>query len=102
MASRHTAEFSARKVVGTAVKDDTGRKLGQIENVLVDQSGEIVFAVVGFGTVGVVRGRELSHRIPWESLTYQESANAYVVDYSEDELTPAPALAENGVAPRYW
>lgn len=117
-ASGHTSAITAKKVIGTAVKDATGNKIGQIEDVVLDkQSNNIMFAVVGFG--GFLGVAEKYHPIPWSSLDYDEDENGYVVSYSKDQLKAAPADSIEALtkgdgfvyrdraydyyqAPRYW
>jgi sporulation protein YlmC with PRC-barrel domain len=117
-ASGHTSAITARKVIGTAVKDPTGKKIGQVEDVVLDkQSNNIMFAVVGFG--GFLGVAEKYHPIPWSSLDYDEDENGYVVSYSKDQLKAAPADSIEALtrgdgfayrdraydyyqAPRYW
>ena len=72
-ASGHTSAIRAKKVIGTAVKDPSGKKIGVIEDVVLDkQSNNIMFAVVGFG--GFLGVKEKFHPIPWESLDYDETS----------------------------
>jgi sporulation protein YlmC with PRC-barrel domain len=117
-ASGHTSAIRAKKVIGTSVHDGSGRKIGAIEDVVLDkQSDSIMFAVVGFG--GFLGIGEKYHPIPWSSLDYSESDGAYVVPYTEAELRAAPngsideLTREGGIAvrdttydyykaPRYW
>jgi sporulation protein YlmC with PRC-barrel domain len=89
-ASEHTSAIRAKKVIGTAVKDPSGRKIGVIEDVILDkESNNILFAVVGFG--GFLGIKEKFHPLPWESLDYDESRGSYVVDYLKEQLAAAPA-----------
>ena len=117
-ASGHTSAIRAKKVIGTNVKDTSGTKIGQIEDVILDkQSNSILFAVVGFG--GFLGMAEKYHPIPWSALDYQEGENAYVVTYTKDQLKSAPAGSIDELtrgdgldiraktydyyhAPRYW
>jgi sporulation protein YlmC with PRC-barrel domain len=117
-ASGHTSAIRAKKVLGTNVKDASGKKIGEIEDVVLDkQSNSILFAVVGFG--GFLGMNEKYHPIPWSSLDYNEGENSYVVDYTKEQLQAAPAgsidelTREDGTsfrdraydyykAPRYW
>jgi sporulation protein YlmC with PRC-barrel domain len=117
-ASGHTSAIRAKKVIGTNVKDTTGKTIGQIEDVVLDKlSNNIMFAVVGFG--GFLGMAEKYHPIPWSALDYDESENAYTVGYTKDQLKAAPAgsidelTRDDGVgvrnrtfdyykAPRYW
>jgi sporulation protein YlmC with PRC-barrel domain len=116
--SGHTSAIRARKVIGSSVQDGAGRKIGQVEDVVLDkQSDHILFAVVGFG--GFLGIGEKYHPIPWSTLDYSDSAGAYVVPFTEDQLRAAPSgsieelTREDGdavrdrtfdyyKAPRYW
>jgi sporulation protein YlmC with PRC-barrel domain len=116
--SGHTSAIRAKKVIGTDVKDTSGAKIGQIEDVVLDkQSNNIMFAVVGFG--GFLGMSEKYHPLPWESLNYDEDESAYVVNYTRAQLEAAPTgsideLTRNDgrqfrdrtyeyyKAPRYW
>lgn len=92
--SGHTRAIRAKKVLGTSVKDTSGKKIGEIEDVMLDKvSNNIMFAVVGFG--GLFGIAEKYHPIPWSSLDYNESENAYVVNYTREQLEAAPAASIN-------
>jgi sporulation protein YlmC with PRC-barrel domain len=117
-ATGHTSAIRAKKVIGTQVKDTSGRKIGQIEDVVLDKgSNSIMFAVVGFG--GFLGMAEKFHPIPWSSLDYDEGESSYVVGYTKEQLQAAPAgsidelTRDDSVsyrdraydyykAPRYW
>ncbi len=117
-ASGHTSAIRAKKVIGTNVKDTSGQKIGEIEDVVLDkQSNNIMFAVVGFG--GFLGMAEKYHPIPWAALDYDEKQSSYVVSYTKEQLEAAPAgsidelTRESGVqfrdraydyykSPRYW
>ena len=117
-ASGHTSAIRAKKVIGTNVKDNTGQKIGEIEDVVLDkQSNSIMFAVVSFG--GFLGAGEKYHPLPWAVLEYDENENAYIVPYTKEQLKSAPAgsvselVREGGIstreqahnyykAPRYW
>jgi sporulation protein YlmC with PRC-barrel domain len=114
----HTSAIRAKKVIGTNVKDPSGRKIGEIEDVMLDkQSNSIMFAVVGFG--GFLGMAEKYHPVPWSSLDYQPAENAYIVNFTKEQLQAAPAgsieelTRDDGTsfrdraydyykAPRYW
>ena len=117
-ASGHTAAIRATKVLGTNVKDSTGKSIGEIEDIVLDKlSNNIMFAVVGFG--GFLGMGEKFHPLPWSSLEYDESEGGYIVDLSKDVLKAAPAYSLDELtqgdgtrfrdqvydyykAPRYW
>jgi len=68
-ATGHTTAIRAKKVLGTNVKDPSGKKIGEIEDVVLDkQSNSILFAVVGFG--GFLGMAEKYHPVPWSTLDY--------------------------------
>lgn len=116
--SGHTSAIRARKVIGTHVKDTSGRRIGEIEDVVLDKlSNNILFAVVGFG--GFLGMAEKYHPIPWSALDYDPGENSYVVSYTKEQLQAAPAASideltqDDGIsfrdkaydyykAPRYW
>lgn len=86
----HTQAIRVKKVLGTAVKDSAGDKIGRIEDVVLDKlTNNIMFAVVGFG--GVAGMGEKFHPIPWASLDYDKSEDAYVVGMTKEQLKQAPA-----------
>ncbi len=117
-ASGHTKAICAKKVSGTNVNDRSGNKIGQVEDVVLDkQSNNIMFAIVSFG--GLLGVNAKYHPVPWASLDYEPSQDAYVVDYTKAQLEAAPAdsieeLTRNDGtayrdraykyydAPRYW
>lgn len=104
-ASGHGDAICASKVIGTNVKDAAGKKIGEVEDVVLDKrSNSILFAIVGFG--GFLGMAEKYHPLPWVSLTYDADENAYIVGYTKEQLQAAPAgsvdelTRENGVSVR--
>jgi sporulation protein YlmC with PRC-barrel domain len=89
-ASGHTTAIRAGKVIGTNVKNVSGEKVGEVEDVVLDkQSNNIMFAIVGFG--GFLGVGEKYHPIPWSALKYDEQEGSYVVNLTKDQLKSAPA-----------
>ena len=117
-ASGHTSAIRAKKVLGTTVKDPTGEKIGEIEDIVLDkESNNIMFAVVSFG--GFLGMGDKYHPLPWSMLDYDPEENSYVVNVTKEQLQSAPAdsvaaLTRNDGrayrdsaysyydAPRYW
>jgi sporulation protein YlmC with PRC-barrel domain len=88
--SGHTSAIRAKKVLGTDVKDASGRSIGKVEDIVLDKlSSNIMFAIVGFG--GFLGIGEKYHPLPWSTLDYDESQGGYVVDMSKEQLKAAPA-----------
>jgi sporulation protein YlmC with PRC-barrel domain len=117
-ATGHTSAIRAKKVLGTNVTDRSGKKIGEVEDVVLDkESNSILFAVIGFG--GFLGIAEKYHPVPWAALDYDESQGSYVVDYTKEQLQAAPAGSIDELtrgdglqfrdrtydyykAPRYW
>lgn len=88
--SGHTSAIRVSKVLGTSVQDPSGHKIGEVEDVVLDkQSNNIMFAVLSFG--GFLGVGAKYHPLPWAALDYNEKQNAYVVDYTREQLQAAPA-----------
>nr|ACN58772.1 PRC-barrel domain protein [uncultured bacterium BLR8] len=88
--SGHTTAIRAKKVIGTNVKDRSGKKIGEVEDVVLDKkSNNIMFAVVGFG--GFLGVAEKFHPIPWAALDYVPGEHSYVVDFTKEQLKAAPS-----------
>lgn len=116
--SGHTSAIRASTVTGTDVHDTAGRKIGEIEDIMLDKlSNNIMFAVVSFG--GFLGVAEKYHPLPWSSLKFDKSKDGYIVEVTKEQLEAAPAgsideLARNDgqdfrnqafdyyKAPRYW
>jgi sporulation protein YlmC with PRC-barrel domain len=116
--SGHTSAIRAKKVLGTAVTDAAGQKIGEIEDIVLDkESNNIMFAVVSFG--GFLGIGDKYHPVPWSMLDYNPEAHSYVVSATREQLQSAPsdsvaALTRNDGrafrdsafsyydAPRYW
>jgi hypothetical protein len=89
-ASGHTVAITATKVIGTPVRDRAGRKIGHIEDIVLDKlSNNVLFAVVGFG--GFLNIAEKFHPLPWGALDYRPEDGSYVVSFSREQLEAAPA-----------
>ena len=88
--SGHTKAIRAGRVIGAHVRDLTGKRIGEVEDVMLDkESNEILFAVVGFG--GYLGEPGKYHPIPWAALEFDEDQNAYVMSYTKELLQGAPA-----------
>ena len=77
-------------MIGTNVKDPSGKKIGAIEDVMLDKESNSI-AVVGFG--GFLGVAEKYHPMPWSALEFSEDQDAYVVNYTKEQLQAAPAAS---------
>lgn len=88
-ASGHTSAIRAKKVIGTNVYDQSRKKIGSIEDVVLEKtSNDIMFAIVSFG--GFLGIGEKFHPLPWSSLNYDKDADGYVVSHTKEQLSSAP------------
>jgi sporulation protein YlmC with PRC-barrel domain len=86
----HTSAILASKVKGTTVYNDTGDKIGTVEDIVLDkESNQILFAALGFG--GILGVGEKYYPVPWSLLDYNEEKGGYVVPLSKDRLENAPS-----------
>jgi sporulation protein YlmC with PRC-barrel domain len=90
MATTPSRLISGSNIAGTAVYDDHGKKLGHIDDVMIDKStGRVVYAVLAAG--GFFGINDKHHPLPWTALRYDPTLDGYVVAISQDVLTGAPA-----------
>src|SRR5690606_11363871 len=77
-ASGHTTAIRATRAVGTDIYNLDGKKIGKIEDLVLDKTDNaIMFAVAGFG--GFLGIGEKYHALPWASLDYSADTGGYVV-----------------------
>ncbi|MGB3387324.1 MAG: PRC-barrel domain-containing protein [Pseudaminobacter sp.] len=92
--SGHTDAIAASRVIGTAVYNTAGDRIGSIEDVMLDKtSNGIMFAVIGFG--GFLGIGEKYHAIPWSVLDYEIDQGGYVVPFTKEQLEAAPVYSIN-------
>ena len=91
-ASGHTSAIRAKRVIGTSVNDATGKKIGEVEDIVLDKkSNDIMFTVVSFG--GFLGIGEKYHPLPWSTLDYDKEEGGYVVNLTREQLQAAPAYS---------
>ncbi len=88
--------ISADKVVGTAVYDASGERLGTIDSIMLNKrSGKVAYAVMSFG--GFLGIGERYHPLPWNVLTYDQDKGGYNIEHSADDLRKAPNYSRDEV-----
>ena len=88
--------ISADKVVGTAVYDAAGERLGTVDSIMLNKrSGKVAYAVMSFG--GFLGIGERYHPLPWNVLTYDNAKGGYNVEHSADDLRKAPNYSRDEV-----
>ena len=82
--------IAASAIRGTAVYNTTGDRLGSVHDVMIDRiSGKPEYAIMSFGGFLGIGSRH--HPLPWASLVYDKSRDAYVVDVDRATLEGAPS-----------
>jgi sporulation protein YlmC with PRC-barrel domain len=90
--SGHTDAIRASRVIGTTVYNAAGDEIGTIEDVMLEKtSNGIMFAVIGVG--GFLGIGEKFHAVPWSVLDYDPERGGYVVPFTRDQLSGAPAYS---------
>lgn len=86
--------ISSERVEGTKVYNDTGDKLGSIDELIIDKrSGHVRYAVLEFGGfLGMGTDR---YPLPWDMLKYDTSRDGYVVPLDKARLEGAPRYADD-------
>jgi PRC-barrel domain len=84
--------IASDRVEGTAVRRSNGDKVGAIQRLMVDKiSGNVAYAVLSFG--GFLGMGEKHVPVPWASLTYNPTLEAYELNLTDEELGKAPSYA---------
>jgi len=98
-ASAKAPAHRVSKITGMSVKNDAGRDLGTIKDLVVDmQSGQVRYAAVSYG--GFLGLGDKLFAVPWKSFEARRSpdANSYHLvlrGVSENELKNAPGFDQN-------
>ncbi|HEY0802229.1 MAG TPA: PRC-barrel domain-containing protein [Steroidobacteraceae bacterium] len=88
-ASAHILAIGAKKMLGTGVKDPSGKSIGKLHDLMLDkESNNIMYAVVGFG--GFLGMGAKYRYVSWPELKY-DGDGAYVVPFTKDQLIAGPA-----------
>jgi hypothetical protein len=88
---RHALVASDR-VEGTVVRRMSGEKIGTIQRLMIDKiSGNVAYAVLRFGGFLGLGDKHLP--IPWASLKFDTTTQAYHISISDAELAKAPSYA---------
>lgn len=81
--------IASHRVEGTSVYDPNGKHLGTVKDLMIDRaSDQVAYVVMAYG--GLHGMGEVTHPIPWEALTYDESLQGYRTTITEDEIRTSP------------
>jgi len=86
--------IASDKVEGTPVFGADGKKIGRIENLMMDKiTGQVSYAVLSFG--GFLGMGTDHYPLPWPVLKYDENLGGYVVNLTKNQLKNAPKFHED-------
>ncbi len=87
--------FRSANVIGMPVKTPDQKRIGEIEELVIDiESGTVAYAVLSFG--GHFGFGEKFFAVPWSefSMVHNEAGHHFVVDTSADKLRKLPGLSK--------
>ena len=88
------ALISSEDVEGTNVYDAKGKKIGEIDHLMIDKiSGRVTYAVISFG--GFLGLGHSHYPVPWAALKYDSNLGGYVTGITEEQLKDAPAFSDD-------
>ena len=83
--------MAADTLEGDDIVDSAGKKLGELEHVMIDvPSGRVAYAVLSFG--GFLGMGEKLFAIPWKALHIDPPEHRFVLDVDEETLKNAPGF----------
>ncbi len=80
------------RVLGTEVRNRSGQKIGDLQDLVVDSQGKLMLAIVSTGGWLGLNGR--LHAVPWEVLR-TASDGTRVLDMERAQLGRVPGFSEN-------
>ncbi len=90
-ASQHSeAGFAGGLVIGKTIRDENGKTVGKIENIVLDNSGCIKFALLSGGFKGAQRGKY--YPVPWNMVRVNDPEH-FVVTIDREVFVDAPSFA---------
>lgn len=93
---QETNEHMASELIGQTVKGTSGKELGDVNNLVVDEKGDVTAAVIGVG--GILGIGEKNIAVPFASLAQQkdEDGNPFiVVNLTKEQIEKAPEFKSN-------
>ena len=93
--------ISSEDVEGTNVYDMAGKKIGEIDHLMIDKiSGRVTYAVMSFGGFLVLGHNH--YPLPWAALKYNVQLDGYQTGVTEQQLKDAPAFSDDSWTNRNW
>jgi sporulation protein YlmC with PRC-barrel domain len=87
--------IESSRVEGTAVYDPAGKRIGTIQQLLIEKvSGRVLYVDMTFG--GFLGLGTHHYTIPWEKLAYDTHLGGYRTDITAEQVREAPAFYGDG------
>jgi sporulation protein YlmC with PRC-barrel domain len=89
----------ARNLIGMRIKNDQGKDVGEVDNLLIDpQSGKISHVVVGYGGLAGVGEKKVV--VPWSDLKVASDGKKPTATMEQTKLDSAPRWERTASADR--
>src|SRR5262245_16993941 len=93
--------ISSEDVEDTNVHDAAGKKIGEVDHLMIDKiSGRVAYAVISFG--GFLGLGHSHYPVPWGALKYDTSLGGFRTNINEQQLKDAPAFSDDSWGDRNW
>jgi hypothetical protein len=91
--AEHVGLYRSSSVVGSGVKDLTGKDAGKIEDLLVDHKGRVAYAVVSFG--GFLGVGDKLFAVPWDAVVLDRENRVVHIDVTKEALARTPSFSSD-------
>jgi sporulation protein YlmC with PRC-barrel domain len=79
------------KIIGTDVRNPKGEKIGDVKDIVLDDKGTVVYAIVSTG--GFLGMSDRLHAVPWKALqTNASGKDFFVLDIDKARLATTPGF----------
>jgi hypothetical protein len=90
--------WQGSQIIGAKVEDPSGKNIGKIEDVMVDASGGVPFAILSFG--GFMGIGDKWYAVPWNAMQIERDRDSrdvkrVVMDVSKETLERAPSFTQD-------
>lgn len=80
----------ASRIIGMDVVNRQGEKVGDVEDIVLDRSGNAAYAVVSTG--GFLGVGDRLHAVPWRALEANAGTGQFILDIDKETLGKAPGF----------
>lgn len=92
--------YQTSDILGAYVMNQEGKYLGRVKDLVYEQNGRIIFAIIGFGKYLRVIGED-SVAVPFTALTQGSKEKQFVVDINWDKFRSAPRFSKDELMDRH-